>query len=133
MTAYESTAFLLMMALLLAGISSLAASQFNTSKKFFSQAALEKSLREIYGKAELLPSGAQADARIFIPKNVSQAAVEEEDEGWALRLTLDGREYRKTSKVRLVFVPEGLLETPGMHRVLIRKESEKSAAVLEMR
>lgn len=133
MTAYESTVFLVMVALLIAGISSLAIGQFFTTKKFFSNAALEKSMQELYVKAELLPSGSQERAKIFIPKNISSTSTVGDDEEWTLRLTLDGREYAKTSKTKLVFIPPDLLETPGIHSVMIKKESEKSAIIFEVK
>jgi len=132
MTAYESTVFLVMIAILIAGISSLAIGQFFTTKKFFSNAALEKSIRELYAKAELLPSGSQERAKIFIPKNTSSTTTQD-DAGWTLRLTVDGREYAKTSKTKLVFMPANLLETPGTHQVMIQKESEKTAIIFEIK
>ncbi len=131
MAAYESTAFLIVIALLLAGVSHLAAEQITISKKFFSNSALEKSLTEIYSKAELLPPGSQAHAKIFLPKNTTHA-TSETDGGWTMKLTVGGTEYTKTSSVKLTPVPSNLFETPGTHRVLIRKESEKSAILLEM-
>lgn len=131
MAAYESTAFLIVIALLLAGVSHLAAEQITISKKFLSNSALEKSLTEIYSKAELLPPGSQAHAKIFLPKNTTHTTTEA-DGGWTTKMTFDGTEYRKTSRVKLTPVPSNLFETPGIHKILIRKESERSAVLLEM-
>lgn len=103
---------------------------FNILTDARSSEALARSVDRLYGTSESLPIGSSTTLAITIPSGVEDVQVlAAPDSKWELRLTYRGELVRRASFVKILYLPENLLEIEGLHHVRIRKENEYAAIV----
>ncbi len=95
--------------------------------------ALFDAVDKLYITAESLPAGSTTELSIRTPEGVTDMQVIQAPDGkWELRLTYDGELVRRVSMVKVLYLPDNLLELDGVHRLRITKENEYAAIVEEM-